>query len=170
LKEAAPIMLQALEGLAYAHQKGFVHRDLKPQNILLTARERGVAKVSDFGLAKNFQKAGFSGMTATGSVAGTYPFMAREQVTNFKYVKPVSDVWSMGATLYFMLTGEFPRDFRRGQDPMEVILRGNIVSIRKRDSSIPRNVAEVIDRAVADKDRERYQTAAEFGRELAKVL
>ena len=94
----------------------------------------------------------------------------REQFTNFKYVKPVSDVWSMGAMLYFLLTTEFPRDFKRGADPMEVILRGNIVPVRKRDSSIPRNVADVIDRAVANKPADRYQTAAEFRDALAAVL
>jgi serine/threonine-protein kinase len=170
VSEAAPIMLQSLEGLAFAHEKGFVHRDLKPQNILLTAKERGIAKVSDFGLAKNFQKAGFSGHTATGSVAGTTPFMAREQVTNFKYVRPVTDVWSMGATFYNMLTGQVPRDFRRGQDPMEAILRGDVVPMRKRDSGIPRKLAEVIDHAIADKAKDRFQTAAEFLRELRRVL
>lgn len=170
LKEAGPIILQALDGLAFAHEKGFVHRDLKPQNILLTANEGGVAKVSDFGLAKSFQQAGFSGMTATGTLAGTPVFMPREQLTNFKFVKPVSDVWSMGATLYFMLTAEFPRDFRKGQDPMEVILRGEMVPMRKRDPSIPQAIAEVIDRAIADKVKDRYQTAAEFREALAKVL
>jgi serine/threonine protein kinase len=170
LQEAGSIMLDALEGLAFAHEQGFVHRDLKPQNILLTAQDSGEAKVSDFGLAKSFQKAGFSGMTATGGTAGTYPFMAREQLTNFKFVKPVSDVWSMGATFYFMLTGGFPRDFRRGQDPMEVILRGGVVPIRNRDSSIPKNIGEVIDRACADNVKERYQTAGEFRQTLARVL
>ena len=71
IDEARPIILNALEGLAFAHAKGFVHRDLKPQNILLTSNTDGVAKIADFGLAKNFQKAGFSGMTVTGAIAGT---------------------------------------------------------------------------------------------------
>jgi hypothetical protein len=170
LKEAGPIILQALEGLSFAHERGFVHRDLKPQNILLTAKDGGAAKVSDFGLAKSFQKAGFSGMTATGGTAGTYPFMAREQLINYKFVKPVSDVWSMGATLYFMLTEQYARDFLQGKDPVEVILGGGVVPIRKRDPSIPEKVAEVIDKAVADKPNDRYQTAAEFRQALAKVL
>ena len=114
--------------------------------------------------------AGFSGMTATGSYAGTYPFMPREQVTNFKYVKPVSDVWAMGATLYHMLTNRYPRDFVRGRDPIEVILRGEIVPIRKRLTSFPRSVAEVIDRSLANKAEDRYQDAGEMLQALRKVL
>jgi eukaryotic-like serine/threonine-protein kinase len=63
-----PWALQALEGLAAAHKEGFVHRDIKPQNILI---HQGIARISDFGLAKNFQKAGLSGMSITGQYAGT---------------------------------------------------------------------------------------------------
>ena len=170
LPEAGRIIMQALEGLSYAHEQKFVHRDLKPQNILLTAKESGMAKVSDFGLAKNFEKAGLSGMTATGDVAGTFAFMPREQLTNFKHVKSVSDVWSMGATLYFMLTGETPLDFPKGQTPAEVVMRGEIVPIRRRAPSIPVKVAEVIDRAVARDAKHRYQTAAEFREALMRVL
>lgn len=62
-KEARYIFLPALDGLAFAHEKKFVHRDIKPQNILLTAKQNGTAKVSDFGLAKSFEKAGLSGFT-----------------------------------------------------------------------------------------------------------
>ena len=170
LCEAGPLILQALDGLSFMHGKGFVHRDLKPSNILLTAADGGAAKVADFGLAKNFEKAGFSGMTATGAYAGTVVFMPREQLTNYRHVKPVSDVWSMGATLYHVLTGQYPRDFRRGQDPMEVVLRGGVVPIRKRDASIPAKVAEAIDRAVADQAKDRFQTAAEFRAALMKAL
>jgi serine/threonine protein kinase len=171
LNEAGSLMLQALEGLAFAHQNSIVHRDLKPQNILLTGREGNwTAKIADLGMAKNFDQAGFSGMTATGSYAGTYPFMPREQVTNFKYVKPVSDVWAMGATLYNMLTNQFPRDFRRGQDPLEVILHGPVVPIRNRLSSIPQSVAAVIDRSLTNNTRERYQDADELLSALRMVL
>jgi serine/threonine-protein kinase len=176
LFEAGWITVQALEGLNYLHKKGFVHRDLKPANILLTEIEGATgdfwwtAKVTDFGLAKNFERAGMSRMTKTGMAAGTFPFMAREQLVNFKYVKPVSDVWSMAATLYNALTGQLPRDFRRGQDPFEAILRQPVVPIRKRDSSIPKKVAEVIDRSLEDNLKGRYQTAAEFKRALKKVL
>jgi serine/threonine protein kinase len=171
LDVAGPIMLQSLEGLAYAHKKAFVHRDIKPHNILLCGSGRNLtAKISDFGLAKNFQRAGFSGMTVTGSIAGTPMFMPREQLINFKYTKPVSDVWSLGATFYNMLTGQLTRDFKKGQDPMEVVLQGRIVPIRERDASIPKKLAEVIDRALSNEPSQRFQDATEMLKAMQKVL
>jgi hypothetical protein len=159
--EATAIALQAVEGLAFAHSRGFVHRDLKPENVLLTAASGGVAKISDFGLAKSFARAGLAGPTVTGAAGGTLAFMPREQLTNFKNVKPVSDVFSMGATLYCMLTGKLPRDFPRGQDPVLAILQGRVVPVRERDPSIPEPLARVVDRAVADDGARRYAAGAE---------
>ena len=171
LAQASPIMMQALDGLAHAHRNGFVHRDLKPQNILLHGSTEGwTAKIADFGLAKSFQQAGFSGMTMTGHYGGTPYFMPREQVIHFKHVKPTSDIWSMGATLYNMLTSQTPHDFPRGRDPIEIILRGGVVPIRRRDRSIPKKVAEVIDRALLNSPSDRYQDAAELREALAKAL
>ena len=171
LPQASPIMVQALDGLAHAHRNGFVHRDLKPQNILLGRSTEGwTAKIADLGLAKNFQQAGFSGMTMTGHYCGTPYFMPREQVIQFKHVKPTSDVWSMGATFYNMLTGQTPRDFPRGRDPVEIILRGGIVPIRRRDRTIPKKVAEIVDRALLDSPNDRYQDATEMREALAKAL
>jgi serine/threonine protein kinase len=148
-----------------------VHHDLKLSNILLAGTPgRWTAKVADLGLANNFQRACFSGMTVTGASAGTPAFVPREQVINFKYVKPVSDAWSMGATFYHMLTVAVPLDFRQGRDPIEIILHGGTVPIRKRAASVPRNVAEVIDRALSERVQDRYPTAAERRQALAKVV
>jgi serine/threonine protein kinase len=91
-------------------------------------------------------------------------------VVNFKYVKEPTDVWGIGATFYNMLTGAFPRDFPHGRDQMEVVLQEDIVPICKRDSRLPKKLAEVIDRAIADKIEDRYQTAAEMRKALAAVL
>ena len=167
---AMPIMLQALEGLAFAHSKGVVHRDLKPQNILLSGTfAQPTAKLADMGLAKNFDKAGFSGMTVTGAFAGTPVFMPKEQLTNFKYVKPVTDVWSMGATFYNMLSGDTPRDFPRGCDPMEVILRGEIVPLSKRAPGIPKGISAVLDKAIQASPKERFVDAREMLAALRKA-
>ena len=171
IDEAIPMFLQALDGLAYAHDQGLVHRDLKPQNILLIRTGNGtIAKVGDFGLSKSFEKAGLSGFTKTGTVGGTFPFMAREQLTNYKYVKPPADVWSMAATLYFMLTGDFPRETIEGQSGAEAVMRGHIVPIRGRDPDVPRAIASVIDRALADKAPDRYQNAGELRDALRQVV
>lgn len=167
---ALPIMVQATRGLAFAHEKGVVHRDLKPSNILLSGTPvKPIAKIADMGLAKYFDKAGFSGMTVTGAYAGTPFFMPKEQLTNFKYVEPVTDVWSLGATFYCMLTGQTPRDYPKGVDPMEVILRGEIVPIGKRDATIPRALAAVLDKAIQANPKDRYQDAGEVLAELKNV-
>lgn len=171
LKTAAPLIIQCLTGLAHAHRYNFVHRDLKPHNILLHKQGGDiVAKVTDFGLAKSFQTAGLSGMTATGTVGGTFYYMPREQLTNFKYVHPTSDVWSIAATLYRMLTGQYPLDFPDNRDPMEVLLRDEAIPIRQRKSNIPGAVAEVIDRALLSDTSQRYQDASALKTALQKAL
>ncbi|MEI8313700.1 MAG: FHA domain-containing serine/threonine-protein kinase, partial [Verrucomicrobiota bacterium] len=151
-EQLMPHALKALEGLAFAHSKGFVHRDLKPGNILI---HKGVARVADFGMSKSFQMAGLSGMSMTGNTAGTPLFMPPEQIINFKYVKPVSDVFSMGAAMYYLLTGEFPFEFPEKRDPMDVILNDDVVPIRKRLASITKPLAAAIDRAVTKKHKDR---------------
>lgn len=138
LAEAGPLMMDARAGLAHAHRNGFVHRDIKPPNILLApAGRRTVAKVADMGLSKSFPRAGLSGMTATGGYAGSYPFMPVEQMTNFKFTKPVSDVWSLGATFVHVLTGQFPREEKPGQDPVAAILKGRIAPVRRYAPDLP---------------------------------
>jgi hypothetical protein len=167
LSQIKPWILQALTGLAFAHAKGFVHRDIKPANILI---HRNIARISDFGMSKNFQKAGLSGMSMTGHFAGTPLFMPPEQITNFKYVKPVSDVWSMGATIYNALTGQFPYPFDRKRDPIDIILNEDVVPIRNRDTTIPTPLAAVIDKAIAKRSKNRFQNAAELSAALMKVI
>ena len=98
----------------------------------------------------------------TGQYAGTYNFMPREQLTNFKYVKPVSDIWSIGATFYNMLTGALPHDFPRGKDQADIVLHDDIVPIRKRAPSLSRKLAEAIDKSVAKDAKDRCQTAQEL--------
>lgn len=170
LEEAAWIGLQILEGLAYAHQKGHVHRTIKPSNILLKGQNKYTAKLADFGLARAFERAGFSGMSATGSTLNAAMFMPREQLTQFRFSSPAGDVWSLAATLYYMLTGQSPRYFSNGKDPVEVILRGGFTPIREYAPKLPKKVAKTLDRALDDDTRERFPNASEFLRALNKAL
>jgi len=187
IDEALPLMFQLLDGLDYAHQalipkvrlndgsyrpgKGLVHRDLKPQNILLHSSYGNlVVKVADFGLGKAFDLAGLSGQTSTGAVAGTPVFMARQQVRRFKYAKPDVDVWAAAATFYFLLTGELVREFelRKGakKDIWDQILSYDAVPIRKVNPNIPKRLAEVIDTALREEPKIGFSTAAELKRGL----
>ena len=124
--------------------------------------ERAGAGGPDFG--------GLSGMSMTGKTAGTPVFMPPEQIINFKYMKPVSDVWSMGATIYNMLTGDFPYPFSKERDPIDVILNEDVVPIRKRDKTLPAGLENVLDKALAKKTKERFQNASELLAAMKKVL
>lgn len=158
---------QVAEGMAHAHRQNFVHRDIKPSNILLFGDDHSTAKVADFGLAKNFETAGLSGLTMTQQFAGTFAFMPPEQITNFKYATPASDVYSLAATFYFLLTGHYPRDFNPSRDPVSVVLdEQSIVPIRNRVSTIPHSIAAVLDRSLAHVASQRYQTADDLLRAI----
>ncbi len=163
-EEARGIACGILEGLAYAHRRGIVHRDVKPANVLLVASADGLAaKVADFGLAKLIDAAGTpSGVTLTGSSAGTPDYMPREQLLSFRTLRPASDVWSAGATIYRMLAGRPPREHRPGHDALQVVLEGRIVPIATRLPDLRSDVASVIDRSLAPRPEGRYPTAAEM--------
>jgi serine/threonine protein kinase len=146
-----------------------VHRDLNPNNIfIVNANDKIVAKIGDYGLAKAFDLAGLSGQTLTGSQMGTPAFIPRQQVLDFKHALPEVDVWATAACLYNMLTGYFPRDFTG--DPWLAVLQNDPVPIRKRNNSIPKKLAEVIDLALVEKPQITFQTAEEFKRELTKSI
>jgi serine/threonine-protein kinase len=185
IAEAAAIILQVLDGLQYAHNAevsvtlsdgsravaaGLVHRDVKPQNVFLSGGKSPVAKVGDYGLAKAFDLAGLSGLSATGAAAGTPCFLPRQQVVDFKYARPEVDVWAAAASLYYMLTGRYPRDFPPGKDPWQVVLQDEPVPIRRRERSIPQRLAEVIDVALREKPGIPFQTPAALKAALTRVL
>ncbi len=125
---------------------------------------------------KNMDEAGVSGITRKGEVRGTVPFMPPEQVLDCRFVRPAGDIYSAGATLYWLLTGEFVHDFEardpRGEpmDPYLIILDGPIVPICQRDPAVPEPLAEVIETALADEPEDRYETAAETARALQRAL
>lgn len=167
LEQMRPVMLEAVGALAFAHEAGVVHRDLKPSNLLFSG---GRVLIGDFGLAKQFRRAGLSGMTVTGHYGGTVIFMPREQLLSFKYTKPVSDVWSLAATFYFALTGCLPFDFPPKRDPIGIVLNERVIPIEKRRSDLPSGLARVLNRALTIRVDERYPSASVMSRELAAAL
>lgn len=170
-REAIPIILQALDALEYAHKQNVVHRDIKPPNILLAKASNSTwnAKVNDFGLAKNFQLAGLSGITLKGQFAGSAPYMPPEQITNYRDTKPISDIFSVGATLYHLLSGQFVYNIKRPREWFLDILEDEPVPIRKRDSTMFKDLANVVDKAVSKKAGNRYQSAGQMKAALEKV-
>lgn len=184
--EAVPLVLQALDGLAHAHEaeipvqladgqiaagKGLVHRDVKPQNLLLTGTGRGRAlKIADFGLAKAFETAGLSGRTHTGAIGGSLAFMPRRQLIDYKYARPDVDLWAVTASLYWMLTGAPPRDFPPDADPVDVVRDEPAVPVRERLPSIPRQLAEVIDGTLDEATDTAPASASALSRRLRQAL
>jgi eukaryotic-like serine/threonine-protein kinase len=171
VNNAVDIILQVLDGLHYAHtEKKLVHRDIKPANIFLIVNKgKIIAKLGDYGLAKAFDLAGLSGQTMTGSAMGTPQFMPRQQVLEFKYAQPDVDVWAVAATLYFMLTGAFPRDLTDKINPMLEILTKPPVPIRERDASIPKPLANLIDKALIDYPELHFKSAIAFKQHLIEA-
>lgn len=170
-KHIAVSLYLLLDGLAHAHEKGLVHRDLKPSNLLAAKRnKRWIPKISDFGLTKDFEKAGFAGMTATGSYTGSLPYMPREQLTDHKYVNPASDVFSMGASFYRIITGRYPRGDEKGTDSLALILNGEVKPLRKKYPGFHSGLAEILDTSLQTECAQRYPNAREMQNALRVVM
>lgn len=161
---ATEIVAQALEGLAHAHGRGIVHRDIKESNILVgrdpNALGSVAVKLSDFGLAKSYETSGASGFTTTGSnLGGTIPYMPPEQILDYRSVKPPADIYAMGATLYRLLTNQFAYDFRAGTDPFVTILEEQVVPVRARNPAVPARLAAVAETALRKDPTQRFASA-----------
>ena len=95
--------------------------------------------------------------------------MPRQQVIDFKYARPEVDVWATAASLYYMLTLQYPRDFPEGADPWQVVLQTDAVPVRRRNASIPPKLAQAIDRALVDQPDIAIKTAEELTAVLGRT-
>jgi len=168
VRRAVELVCQLLEGLAYAHARGFVHRDVKPANLLITQeRDREVARLADFGLARVYQASQLSGLTLLGQTGGTLAFMAPEQITNFRDARPPVDQYAAAATLYHLLTGRFTHDFpKESHKRVLMVLQDEPVPLRARRADVPERLAAVVQRALAKNAAARYSSAEELQRAL----
>jgi serine/threonine-protein kinase len=164
---AVRLMAQVARAVAHLHQHGIVHRDLKPSNILLDEAE--TPYVTDFGLAKVFAPG--SEMTATGVIAGTPSYMAPEQASGHgAEVGPASDIYSLGAILYELLTG---RPVFREESPLDTLLAvmaGEPTPPRELNPRIPRSVQIICMKCLARAPGDRYASAAALADDLDRFL
>jgi eukaryotic-like serine/threonine-protein kinase len=173
-REVVQIIEQTLSALDFAHSLGFVHRDIKEQNILVEGNFPNYkAKLTDFGLAKSFKQTGMSGVTMVGDVAGTIAYMPPEQVRDFKDVQPPSDIYAMGMTAYTLLTGTHALDIspRAGiAETVKAIFEKPLVPIFIRNREVPQEIAAVIEKAIEKDPVNRWRTAGEMREYLLRAV
>ncbi len=164
---AVGLVLQALAGLEYAHDQGFVHRDVKPANLLLTSAPSGeVVKLADFGLARAYQDSPLSGLTLSGAAAGTPHYMPPEQVTDFRGARPPADQFSAMATLYHLLTKAYIYDTGSTEELFRKLLTEDPVPLRSRRADVPEALARVVHRGLARRPDQRYPHLRDLSRAL----
>ena len=143
--DALHVTLRCAEALQVAHNQSMVHRDIKPDNVMLTSK--GKVKVADFGLAKATDED--LSMTQSGTGLGTPYYMAPEQARNAKHVDGRTDIYALGITLYYFVTGKLPFS---GNSALEVIMskeKGQFTAARKLNPEVPERLDLIIDKMIA---------------------
>lgn len=163
--DALHVILIIADALKYANEMSLIHRDIKPDNMLVT--EKGVVKLSDMGLAKATDED--MSMTQSGTGLGTPYYMPPEQAADAKHVDHRSDIYALGCTFYYFLTGELPF---KGTSAMELIMaktKGNFTRARSLNKEIPERLDLIIDKMIAKEPKSRYQTYEELIRDLQSI-
>jgi serine/threonine protein kinase len=159
--EAVGLALQACRGLEHAHAAGLVHRDVKPQNLLL--RWDGTLKIADFGIARAAES---TGLTQAGTILGTAAYLSPEQALG-EEVTSAADVYSLGAVLYELLAGRPPYQFESLAELAAKQTAGAITPVSELAPEAPREVEDAVMRSLARNPDYRHASAAELMRELA---
>lgn len=161
---ALDIVRQAAKGLSEAHRHGVVHRDIKPHNIMID--EAGRVRILDFGLARILTSE--TQLTSEGESMGTPSYMSPEQC-HATDVDQRTDIYSLGVTLYQMLTGELPFSADSPMATMFQIVKGEHKSVTELNRSVPKPVVQILERMMATKPKDRYQDAKTLLKDLKAV-
>jgi serine/threonine protein kinase len=164
IAEAVAYAIEIGRALSAAHERGLVHRDVKPQNVLID--EEGRAKVTDFGIALGLES---EGLTAVGRVVGTTDYVSPEQAMGHE-VTGQSDVYSLGVVLFEMLSGSVPFKGESGVSVAMKHVQEGIPDIQKRRPGVSAALAAVLERATAKELQNRYASMDEFVQDLEEVL
>jgi len=157
-------LTRAISGaLDYAHRQGIIHRDIKPENILLV---EGQPQVADFGIALAVSQAGGTRLTETGLSIGTPQYMSPEQAMGDRELDARSDVYSVGAMLYEMLTGDPPYMGSTAQAIVAKVITEHAPPVTATRDTVPPNVASAVDKALAKLPADRFSSAAQFAEAL----
>jgi serine/threonine-protein kinase len=171
-RRAAKCVSQACDALSEAHRLGIVHRDMKPSNLFVAQRDRGgrILKVLDFGVAR-FESPGVSGdgavLTAEAELVGSPSYMAPEQLLDARSVNARADIWSLGALLYFLVTGQKPWTGDNLKDLVLDILTGAPRPLLEVRPDLPRELADIVHRCLEKDPERRYASAVELSLALA---
>ncbi len=163
LGKAVSVAVQILAGLEYAHRSGLIHRDIKPQNVLISPD--GTVKVTDFGIAKSVSDLG---LTEAGLALGTAHYFSPEQAKGERVV-PQSDLYAVGVTLYEMLTGRLPFESENIMGLAFKHITEEPPSPRLLNSTIPPRLEAIIMKALAKEPQQRFGSAAEMERALKAI-
>jgi hypothetical protein len=164
LKSTLEISIQITAALQHSYEQSIVHRDIKPKNIMVN--RDGVAKLIDLGLAKQLNRTPIAVVTAPGEAVGTLAYMPPEQLDDALNADHRSDIYSFGATIYHMASGEYPFNEPSFAEFVSAILSKPPPELRNSRPAFPKSLDSIIARAMAKDPNDRYQTPDELGADL----